>query len=282
MKRLLKCLAVSFAVILMPIFAMSGCKEAISAEDIRYVQLLPPEEGSDIAIFDTSMGEIVIQLYTEEVPETVANFKTLVEEGFFDGQVIFYLEPTVAAAAFGSSTPDGNGGKTYQGEKALEAEYSYNLWPFAGSVSAICYQSGSYFSRDIYYDSRSFFMGDIEITDEDRSTMEEYQFPYMLQQAFEEMGGVPGLSQYQLVFGKIIQGMDVVNAMLEVDAEKIDPEDPESATLRPVTDIVINKVTLSTYHEGDYETLDNTMTEEEFEEFEARCAFEEAAQSSGE
>ena len=84
---------------------LGGCGNSIDPENIDYsVQLLAPEEGDDIATFETSLGDITVVLYTDEVPEVVQNFKDLVNEGFFDGQVIYQVVPTVGAAMFGSST----------------------------------------------------------------------------------------------------------------------------------------------------------------------------------
>ena len=115
---------------------------ASDPENIDYsVQLLAPEEGDDIATFETSLGDITVVLYTDEVPEVVQNFKDLVNEGFFDGQVIYQVVPTVGAAMFGSSTEDGNTPDTNTGSP-LEAQYSDSLWPFSGSLTALCSEMG--------------------------------------------------------------------------------------------------------------------------------------------
>lgn len=62
---------------------MTSCGNSIDPENIDYsVQLLAPQEGDDIAIFETSLGTITAVLYTDEVPTVVQNFKDLVEDGF--------------------------------------------------------------------------------------------------------------------------------------------------------------------------------------------------------
>lgn len=252
----------------------TGCSGTggIDPASISYVQLEEPKAGQDIAIFDTSMGEITVLLYTEEVPEIVQNFKDLVNEGYFDGQVIFQIDPDYQVAAFGSPDKEGEEGKTNDG-KPKKIEYSQNLWPFAGSVCTITYQQGARFKKP-YYDSRSFFMSNAQLTEEDRTQMSDNGFPVMMKNAFETMGGIPAYSQYHSVYGKVISGMDVVDAMTQVDYNEVQPTEEELkkaekngveliAVKRPQQDIVINKVTLSTYDPANFDELDNCLTDEE-------------------
>ena len=261
------------AALLSAVMLLTGCStNSIDPSTIEYLQLRAPEEGQDIAVFDTTLGEITILLYTEEVPEIVQNFKELAEEGFFDGQVIYQVVPSAAAAIFGSSTPDGNSPDTYTG-KPIQMEYSNNLWPFSGSVCALCSEMGQLFMKKSYFDSRSFIIGDIEVTNDDRFTMEQSMFPAMMMNAFDEMGGVPSLSQYHTVYGKVIQGMDIVNAIQQMETVPVELTAEEQAAAESgqyetayklAEDVVINSVTLDTFRAADYETLDNTLTEEEY------------------
>ena len=46
-------------------------------------------EGNPIALFDTSFGTFKVELYQDKMPETVENFVTLVNDGFYNG-VIFH------------------------------------------------------------------------------------------------------------------------------------------------------------------------------------------------
>lgn len=269
-KRLLKLLPALLALTML----FTGCSGTggIDPASIHYVQLEEPKTGQDIAVFDTSMGEITVLLYTDEVPEIVQNFKDLVNEGYFDGQVIFQIDPDYKVAAFGSPDKEGEEGKTND-DKPKKVEYSQNLWPFAGSLCTITYQQGALF-KNPYYDSRSFFMGDVEITEEDRTQMNDNGFPVMMKNAFETMGGIPAYSQYHSVYGKVISGMDVVNAMTQAAYNEVQPTEEElkqaekdgvelMVVKRPQQDIVINKVTLSTYDPADFDTLDNCLTTDE-------------------
>ncbi len=262
---------------------LSGCGNSIDPEDIDYsVQLLAPDEGDDIAIFETSMGTITAVLYTDEVPTVVQNFKDLVEDGFYDNQVIYQVVPTVGAEMFGSSTEDGNS-PTSNTEKPIKAEYSDSLWPFSGSLCALCGEMGQLWNKGYYFDSRSFFIADMPIDEETGEQMQNNYFPAMMVNAFEELGGVPGISQYHTVFGKVIDGMEVVNAINELPMTAIDMEGEGASyeeyeqgyTLdEPVT---IEKVTLGSFHAADYDELDNTLTQEEYDAMVYTSAEEQAA-----
>ena len=283
MKALKKAAALLAACALcIPLF--TGCGNSIDPSTIEYIQLEQPKEGEDIAIVETSMGDITVLLYTEEVPEVVQNFKDLVNQGFYDNQIVFHVEPAAGAVATGSSTPDGNGGDSNTG-KPKKAQYSSNLWPFSGSVAALCYEAGAFWNKSNYYDSRFFFIGDVDVSDDVVSEMEQYNFPAMMKNTFIQYGGVPQFGQYHTVFGKIISGMDVVDAILALPLtyEPADATASDSSTTqeqlsnnRPVEDVVIRKITLSTYDPADFDHLDNTPTAEELEELEDRSAQEQA------
>ncbi|HEY9148493.1 MAG TPA: peptidylprolyl isomerase [Gammaproteobacteria bacterium] len=46
----------------------------------------PADDGPKV-LLQTSMGEIVVQLYPEEAPQSVTNFLRYVDEGFYDGTI---------------------------------------------------------------------------------------------------------------------------------------------------------------------------------------------------
>ena len=94
---------------------------------------------------------------------------TLAGQGWYDGTEFFRIEPKTACIA-GSKTTDGNTPTTIYNEEKFENEYTMNVWPFAGAVGTISNEDGK-------SDSRFFFIGDIPITDEYRSAMEQYGFP---------------------------------------------------------------------------------------------------------
>ena len=60
----------------------------------------------------TSKGEIVIELFENEAPQTVANFLTLVKQGFYNGSPYHRVLPMFMAQG-GARTDDGQGGPGY-------------------------------------------------------------------------------------------------------------------------------------------------------------------------
>ena len=66
-------------------------------------------------------GVMRFRLYLNEAPNTVANFASLANRRFYDGQVFFRIVPGVLIQA-GSPTNDGSGGAGY----AIKGEFSAN------------------------------------------------------------------------------------------------------------------------------------------------------------
>lgn len=60
----------------------------------------------------TSKGEIVVELYENEAPQSVANFLTLVKQDYYDGSPFHRVLPGFMAQA-GAKTDDGAGGPGY-------------------------------------------------------------------------------------------------------------------------------------------------------------------------
>ena len=73
--------------------------------------------------------------------------------------------------------------------------------------------------------------------------MEQYGFPESVREKFDEVGGVPPFTQRYTIFGQIVKGMDVVDAInaLETNDDQYPTGDP----------VVIESITLTTYGEID-------------------------------
>lgn len=210
----------------------------IKDEDIDFIQLKEPVDGQETAEITTSLGKITMILFEEQAPNTVAHFKRLVKEGYYNNKDLF-IEKDVNTFITGAEDDKGARGKVATDDKkAIECEVSPNLWHFSGAVSVLGYDK-SKFSKKVLSDSRFFMIGDVKATSELVTEMEKYDYPQKVIDAYKENGGLPQYTGTYTVFGQIIEGKDIVNQItkLAIDAE----------TKKPVDDVKIIKIELSKY-----------------------------------
>ncbi|MBQ2848799.1 MAG: peptidylprolyl isomerase [Clostridia bacterium] len=152
-------------------------------------------------------GSFIVELYPQYAPETVENFKNLVATGFYDG-LTFHRVVEGFMAQGGDPEGTGNGGskETITGEFALNGFDRNTLSHTRGVISM---------ARSQMYDSASsqFFI------------------------CYDDASFLDG--QYA-AFGKVVEGMEVVDSFLEVErrynsiGELADPVEPiviESAVI---------------------------------------------------
>lgn len=76
----------------------------------------------DMVIMETNMGTIKIKLYTDKAPITTANFRDLVEKGFYNG-IIFHRVIDGFMIQGGDPTGTGTGGS----DKVIQDEFDPSL-----------------------------------------------------------------------------------------------------------------------------------------------------------
>lgn len=74
------------------------------------------ENKTYIATFDTTEGEIVVELNTEDVPGTVNNFVSLSRYKYYDGSTIFRTDPSIDIIQGGGKTNTDSPGYTIPDE----------------------------------------------------------------------------------------------------------------------------------------------------------------------
>lgn len=154
---------------------------AIAAGAVYYLQTRPKEVSglgtADIVRIETSKGNIVMEVYPDLVPNTVANFESLVESGFYDGLIWHRVENWVVQ----TGDPEGTG--------------------YGGSNETIKLEINRKLSN-----VRS-FVGMARSQDRDSASS---QF-YILK------SDAVGLDGDYAVFGRVVQGMDVVDRLMASD-----------------------------------------------------------------
>ena len=140
---------------------------------------------------ETEKGNIIIELYPEAAPATVANFAQLIENGFYDGLTFHRYAPGFVIQG-GDPKGDGSGGPgwTIRGE-FQDADLRDKMPPHGVGVVAMARTPNPDSAGSQFY---------ICLTSDPRS--------------------VGHLDGSYTTFGKVIEGMDVVEALRERDVMK--------------------------------------------------------------
>jgi peptidyl-prolyl cis-trans isomerase B (cyclophilin B) len=89
-----------------------------------------PALTREYALIDTRHGQIKMELYPDKAPKTVANFKKLANEGFYDGLTFHRVVPGFVAQG-GDPQGNGAGGPGY----TIDAEIHPALKHIPGAVA---------------------------------------------------------------------------------------------------------------------------------------------------
>ena len=85
---------------------------------------------SSTAVMHTNHGDITLELFDEDAPKTVENFKKLAGDNFYDG-VIFHRVIKGFVAQGGDPTGTGRGGPGYRFEDELPSAGRYEIGSLA-------------------------------------------------------------------------------------------------------------------------------------------------------
>ena len=150
-----------------------------------------------VAVMKTNMGTIELELFTDKTPKTVENFVGLANKGYYKG-VIFHRVIKNFMIQGGDPTGTGRGGASFWGGK---------------------------FEDEIVPDLKFDGPGLLAMANAGPNTNGS--------QFFITLVPTPWLNGHHTIFGKVINGMDVVYAIGDV---KTAPGD------RPLKDVVIEEV----------------------------------------
>ncbi len=191
------------------------------------LQFEEPGKDTPVAtIVVEGFGEMKFRLFPEQAPKAVQNFIELSEKGYYDG-VTFYRVISDFMIQGGDPTGTGSGGESYFGED-FEDEFSMELFPYRGSLcmaNAGADTNGSQF----------FIVQKAAIDDNYTKQLQEIR-ENEIADNYSKIGGTPWLWYAHTVFGQIIDGMEVVDAIAAVETNASD---------KPAEDVVIKTVSIS-------------------------------------
>jgi len=146
------------------------------------------------AHFETTMGNFTIELFEKQVPNTVGNFVKLAETNFYNG-VIFHRVIDGFMIQGGDPTGTGRGGPGYKFADEFHPQLKHTSEGILSMANAGPNTNGSQF--------------------------------------FITLAPTPHLDGRHSVFGKVVEGMDIVKSIGKT---------PTKAGDRPATDVVMNSV----------------------------------------
>jgi len=173
---------------------------SVGSEDEEENVVLFANNMNHIIIIKTNMGEIRFMTYDEDAPKTVNNFITLAQKGFYDG-VIFHRVIDGFMIQGGDPTGTGRGGPGYAFEDELNPETESYKQGYKKGVVAMANAGPD-------TNGSQFF---IMVAD----------YP---------------LDNNYTIFGKVISGQDVADAIAKVEKDSND---------RPVSPVIMEKVTVT-------------------------------------
>lgn len=173
----------------------------------------------------TSLGAVTIKLFPKEAPKTVANFIAHAKSGYYEG-IIFHRVIKDFMIQGGDPTGTGMGGESIYGEK-FEDEFSMKLFHFKGALSMA--NSGPNSNGSQFFIVHA---GKVQATKEQ---LVSGGWPEEAATRYEEVGGTPHLDGRHTVFGQVVSGMEIVDAIANV---KVGAQD------RPVEEVKILKVSV--------------------------------------
>ena len=191
-----------------------------------YPQLDLSKAQGPKAIIKTNLGTIEVQLFEKLATKTVKNFVELVKKGYYDGVTFHRVIPDFMIQG-GDPTGTGRGGESIYGHP-FEDEFSEQLFNFNGALSmanAGPNTNGSQF----------FIVSNEHVPANMIDQMKMVDYPQEVIDRYKENGGTPWLDHRHTVFGQVIKGMDVVQAISKVERDQMD---------KPKDNVVMEKVTI--------------------------------------
>ena len=149
-----------------------------------------------VAVFNTTNGEFTVELFEDKAPITTKNFIDLVEKEFYN-DIIFHRVIEGFMIQTGDPKGDGTGGPGYTIKDEFHSSLRHNVPGMLSMANRGPDTGGSQF--------------------------------------FITVAATPWLDNTHAIFGKVVDGMDVVMEISQVDTSSGD---------RPITSIIIKSITI--------------------------------------
>jgi len=188
-------------IVMMIVFGVLACKGQEN-DQMKSQQTQTKKESKEmtVAVMKTNMGTIELELYADQTPKTVENFVGLANKDYYNGVIFHRVIPDFMIQG-GDPTGTGRGGQSLWGK------------PFADEIVP-----------SLTFDKP----GILAMANAGANTNGSQFFITVAQTSW--------LDGHHTIFGKVINGMDVVYAISKVATSK--PGD------KPLKDVVMESVTI--------------------------------------
>lgn len=190
----------------------------------QFPQLDKVNEQNPLVTVHTNLGDFKLELFPEIAPKTVENFVTHAKNGYYNG-VIFHRVIEDFMIQGGDPTGTGMGGESIYG-RTFEDEFSreaFNLYGTLSMANAGPNTNGSQF----------FIVTAKQVPAQMLKQLKDGGWPEEIVEEYAKVGGTPWLDHRHTVFGRVVEGMDVV---LKIEGVKRNGQD------RPLEDVVIESM----------------------------------------
>jgi peptidylprolyl isomerase len=154
------------------------------------------------AVIETKKGDIRLELFADEAPQTVNNFVFLARDGFYDGLIFYFVDPDLAAQA-GDPTCTTSTAVTCSGE------------------------DGPGYTLPTETNDKEHVAGSVAMAEDTETYVTNGS------QFFIALQDLPRLGEHNTVFGQVVEGMDVVQSLTV--REWRDPNAPPGDEILSVT-----------------------------------------------
>ena len=190
----------------------------------QFPQLNELNTSNPLVTVHTNHGDFKLELFPEIAPKTVENFVTHAKNGYYNG-VIFHRVIEDFMIQGGDPTGTGMGGESIYG-RTFEDEFSreaFNLYGALSMANAGPNTNGSQF----------FIVTAKQVPSQMLKQLKDGGWPEEIVEEYAKIGGTPWLDHRHTVFGRVVEGMDVV---LEIEGVKRNGQDS------PLEDVVIESM----------------------------------------
>lgn len=221
-----------------------------SVEQSSSINLLQDSEiqqGEEVAILKTNMGDIKIRFFKNIAPKAVENFLTHAKDGYYNG-LKFHRVIKDFMIQGGDPNGNGTGGESIWGEP-FEDEFSPELRHFNGALSMA--NSGENTNGSQFFivqnsqldtgtkEQLEYFIANQDLELESGTTIKEV-FPKEVCEKYLRDGGTPHLDGVHTVFGQVYEGMDIVDKIANVQVQGSDGS-------TPAKDVIIESIEVLEY-----------------------------------